>query len=359
MNVTQAYRTLIAQRAYRADPAQERVVERLQQLHEEFVRYKSRRSNAFKRLVIHPPVPKGVYIWGGVGRGKSFLMDVFYSVVPVLRKTRVHFHAFMRDVHRELETLKGTPDPLQAVAWRLARRYRLICFDEFHISDIADAMILYRLLEALLALRVCFVMTSNYAPRNLYPDGLHRDRLLPALDLLETQLDVLCLDSNTDYRALNLTGVDTYLHPLNDAQEKRMTAIFERLSDGLDETPVLHIEHRQIPCRRLSGSLVWFDFDVLCGGPRSQNDYLEMAQRFTTVLLSNVPRMGPRHAAEARRFTWFIDITYDHGVKLIVSAQVPPEQIYEEGPLAGEFQRTVSRLREMSSPAYLARSKRV
>lgn len=190
-DVKHYYASALAARGYQSDEAQLRAVERLQRCHEEWVAYKARRSSSVRRLLIRPDVPKGVYLWGGVGRGKSFLMDSFYLVVPVVRKTRIHFHEFMRGVHRELDELKGVADPLQEVAARIARKYRLICFDEFHVSDIADAMILYNLLKTLFELNVSLVMTSNYRPDDLYPDGLHRDRILPAIALLKDKLDVL------------------------------------------------------------------------------------------------------------------------------------------------------------------------
>lgn len=349
---------LLAARGYRLDAAQQVAAARLQQLDADWRAYKAQRSNAVARLLRRPPIPRGVYLWGGVGRGKSFLMDAFFAAVPLVRKTRVHFHEFMRGVHRELDDVKGTPDPLDEVARRIARRYRLICFDEFHVSDIADAMILYRLLARLFALGVGFVMTSNYRPDDLYADGLHRDRILPAIALLKERLDVLHVDGGTDYRSLALERIDTYLMPLGPEAEARLAAAFRSLAETEDEEPLLNIEMRQIPARRRAGGVIWFDFPVLCGGPRSQNDYLEIAARFHTVLLSNVPVMSAAQAAEARRFTWLVDILYDRRVKLIVSAQAAPGSLYTAGALAVEFQRTASRLMEMQSRAYLEAPRR-
>ncbi len=203
----------LAQRGYTLDPSQQAAADRLQQLYDESVEYKAQRSNALKKLLANPSAPRGIYLWGGVGRGKSFLMDLFFAAVPVNRKTRVHFHEFMRSVHRELDDLKGTENPLDEVAERIASRYRLICFDEFHVSDIADAMILHRLLSRLFELNVGFVMTSNYPPDGLYPDGLHRDRILPAIDLLKQQLDVLAVDGGIDYRKRAMLRIDAYLTP--------------------------------------------------------------------------------------------------------------------------------------------------
>src|SRR5512134_731945 len=222
MDVRGTFNAHLEARGYRADPAQLAGVERLQRLYEEWVEYKAQRSNALKKLIARPPVPRGVYLWGGVGRGKSFLMDSFFAAVPVIRKTRVHFHEFMRSVHRELDDVKGTVDPLDEVARRIAARHRLICFDEFHVSDIADAMILHRLLARLFELNIGFVMTSNYAPQALYPDGLHRDRLLPAIALLQSKLDVVLLEAGVDYRRQAMEHVETYLHPAGPSTERTL-----------------------------------------------------------------------------------------------------------------------------------------
>lgn len=348
----------LAQRGYTLDAAQQVAADRLQQLFEDWRDYKARRSNAVTRLLRRPPIPRGVYLWGGVGRGKSFLMDAFFADVPLIRKTRLHFHEFMRGVHHQLDELKGTADPLDAVAARIARRSRLICFDEFHVSDIADAMILHRLLVRLFDLGVSFVMTSNYPPDGLYPDGLHRDRLLPAIELIKAQLDVIRVDAGVDYRHRTLAQIDTYLTPLGPAAEARLNEAFERIAEAEDDSSVMMIEARQIRAIRRAGGAVWFDFAVLCGGPRSQNDYLELAARFHTVVLSNVPQMSAGQASEARRFTWLVDVLYDHRVKLLISAAVAPEALYTAGALAAEFQRTASRLTEMQSREYLESPRR-
>ncbi|WP_150720520.1 cell division protein ZapE [Pandoraea capi] len=359
MNVREYYQQELATRGYQSDEAQERAVERLQQCYDEWAAYKSRRSNALKKWLVHPDLPKGVYLWGGVGRGKSFLMDSFYSVVPLQRKTRLHFHEFMREVHHQLQALKGLPDPLDELARRIAKRYRLICFDEFHVSDVADAMILHRLLAELFKNGVQFVMTSNYRPDTLYPDGLHRDRVLPAIRLLEEKLDVLNVDAGIDYRRRTLAQVQVYHYPLGNDANRALRAAFSEIAGVPDENPLLHIEQRKLKALRRAGGVVWFDFHTLCGGPRSQNDYLELANRFHTVVLSDVPKMTPRMASEARRFTWLVDVFYDHKVKLLMSAEVPAEELYTEGTLANEFTRTVSRLVEMQSLEYLEAPRRV
>ncbi len=358
MGVREVYEAALAARGYRADPAQLRAIDALERCEDEWIAYKSRRRNAITKMLIHPPIPRGVYMHGGVGRGKSFLMDCFFRSVPLTRKTRLHFHEFMREVHRELQDLKGIANPLEELGRRIARRFRLICFDEFHVADVTDAMILHRLLDAMFRHRVSIVTTSNFHPDALYPNGLHRDRILPAIELLKDKLEVIAVDAGTDYRQLTLAGLQTLHVGLGPVADAAMEAAFTRLAEARDEDPTLNIEHRVLRARRRAGGVVWFDFRELCGGPRSQNDYLEIASRFHTVLLSDVPQMPPKLASEARRFTWLVDVLYDRRVKLILSAAVPPEQLYTEGPLAHEFPRTVSRLHEIQSAAYLALDRR-
>ena len=358
MNVLERYTEQLAQRGYAQDPAQRAAVDRLQSIYDEWVAYKARRSNRLKKLINHPPVPRGVWMWGGVGRGKSFLMDVFYETVPLVRKTRVHFHEFMRAVHRELREIKQEADPLDEVARRIARRYRLICFDEFHVSDIADAMILERLLHGLFEHGVAFVMTSNYRPDDLYPDGLHRESILPAIALLKAHLDVVNVDAGVDYRRQTMAQVPAYLVPSGAEADARLAAAFAQVAEVADEDPRLRIENRDIVAKRRAGGVVWFDFATLCGGPRSQLDYLEIATRFHTVILSDVPAMNAAMSSEARRFTWMVDVLYDQKVKLLVSAECAAEQLYTTGAMAHEFVRTASRLVEMQSREYLEAPRR-
>lgn len=358
MAVRQLYEATLAERGFQSDAAQLRAVDALERCEREWADYKARRSNAVTKLLVRPPIPRGVYMWGGVGRGKSFLMDCFFQAVPLTRKTRLHFHEFMREVHRELQDLKGTANPLDELGRRIARRFRLICFDEFHVADVTDAMILHRLLESMFANRVSIVTTSNFHPDGLYPNGLHRDRILPAIELLKSRLEVINVDAGTDYRQHTLAQMDMVHTPLGEAAEAALAQAFERLREARDEDPLMRIEQRELRAIRRAGGVVWFDFRTLCGGPRSQNDYLEIASRFHTVLLSNVPQMPPRLASEARRFTWLVDVLYDRRCKLLMSTAVPPEQLYTEGPLAHEFPRTVSRLHEMQSSEYLALARR-
>ena len=356
--VRAVYEAELAKRGYHSDPAQLRAIEALGRCAGEWAAFKAQRSNAFKKLINRPDIPRGVYMYGGVGRGKSFLMDCFYSAVPLRRKTRLHFHEFMREVHRELADLQGVVDPLDELGRRMAKRYRLICFDEFHVADITDAMILHRLLAALFENGVGFVTTSNFRPDDLYPDGLHRDRILPAIALLNERMDVINVDDGTDYRQRTLEHVQLYHTPIGAEADAAMREAFNKLAETADQDPVLHIEAREIRARRRAGGVVWFDFKSLCGGPRSQNDYLEIATQFHTVLLSDVPQMAVRQASEARRFTWLIDVLYDRRVKLIMSAAVMPEDLYTQGPLSHEFPRTISRFHEMHSAEFLAQERR-
>ncbi len=358
VTVTELYHQTLAERGYKADAAQLRAIQSLQRCQDEWADYKARRSNAVTKLLRHPPLPRGVYMFGGVGRGKSFLMDCFFQAVPLTRKTRLHFHEFMREVHRELQDLKGIADPLEELGRRIAKRFRLTCFGEFHVADVTDAMILHRLLDSMFKHRVSIVTTSNFHPDELYPNGLHRDRILPAIELLKEKMEVINVDAGTDYRRRTLSHVELYHCPLDPRADAALVEAFESLAEARDESPLLHIEHRELRARRRAGGVVWFDFQTLCGGPRSMNDYLELASQFHTVILSDVPEMPVRLASEARRFTWLVDVLYDRRVKLIISAAVPPEQLYTEGPLAHEFPRTVSRLREMQSEEYLALERR-
>ncbi|HEX6321671.1 MAG TPA: cell division protein ZapE [Burkholderiales bacterium] len=351
MDVVSLYQQHLDKRGFLADPSQRRAVERLQRLYEEWSAYKARRNSALKRLIVKPPLPKGVYLWGAVGRGKSFLMDSFYLAVPLVRKRRVHFHHFMREIHRELNELKGSEDPIAQVAQRTSRRYRLVCFDEFHVSDIADAMILGRFLEQVIERGVVFCMTSNYPPDGLYPNGLQRERFQPAIELIKQKLDVLQVDNGTDYRRLKMERLKVYhTGPHADAQLEK---VFQDLKDVEEEKHPLDVEGRTIAYRKRAGGLVWFDFNVLCGGPRSYADYVDLARRFHTVMLSGVPRMSPKNADAARRFTWLVDVFYDDRVNLVVAAAAEPEQLFTEGEHSAEFQRTVSRLHEMQSVQYL------
>lgn len=359
MSVLPAFLAECAARGFTPDAAQIAAARRLQSLHEELVAFKHKRRTRLHKLLVNPSLPRGVYFWGGVGRGKSLLMDRFFNELPYKRKRRVHFHAFMQDVHRQLKLLTKETDPLARVAEHIARQTRVLCFDEFHVSDIADAMILGRLYAALTERGVVFCMTSNYPPDGLYPHGLQRQNFLPTIALLKQALDVIEIDGGIDYRLLTLARAECYLSPADDAAWQTLGASFQQVAGGPGHARPIEIQGRTLAVVRRAPGVIWFDFTALCGGPRSQNDYLDLARHFPTMLLSGVPRMGSDMAAEARRFTWLIDVLYDHRVKLLLSAECPADDLYRDGVHAGEFRRTVSRLIEMRSPDYLAATHRL
>ncbi len=356
------YDSIRSQPGFVSDPAQADAIRHLERLHRELVEFKRIRLRPLGKaelfghaLLPQPRLPRGLYMWGGVGRGKSLLMDVFFAGLPYLRKRRIHFHVFMREVHQQLGQLKGEPDPLAAVAKRIAVQTRVLCFDEFHVSDIADAMILGRLFSYLFTRGVVMVLTSNYPPDELYPDGLQRASFLPTIALLEKTLEVVHLDGGRDHRQRLLTLLPLYLVPADPASEARMEGFFSELAGSHPEPlpDVIEISGYRLQSRKRAPGLAWFDFSVLCGPQRSQVDYLHIARTCETVLLSGIPVLGPGQAAEARRLTWLIDILYDYRVKLIASAACPPAGIYTAGEKAGEFVRTVSRLQEMQTREYL------
>ena len=350
-----AYATALEAKGFEPDPAQLQAVERLDVLYQALVGFKSARANKLMRFISPPEVPRGVYFWGGVGRGKSFIMDCFFAAVPYKRKRRIHFHAFMNQIHAELRKHAGQADPLAPVAERIAKEVRLLCFDEFHVSDIADAMILGRLLELLFEKGVIFVMTSNYPPDNLYPNGLQRMNFLPTIELIKQKMDVMPLDGGNDYRLRKLEVMPVYHVPHDSETERAMAEYFEiaaTMPGRVDAS--IEINNRKVKTIRLAPGVVWFDFFSICGDGRAQTDYLQLVREYHTILVSNIPVLEVRHGAEARRFTWLVDVCYDHRVKLIISAATNPDDLYVEGPNAHEFFRTASRLTEMQSREYLA-----
>jgi cell division protein ZapE len=348
------YQTLSAQPEFVHDAAQAAAIDELDALWHELIEFKSRRNNFLGRSLLSPEVPKGLYVWGGVGRGKTFLMDAFYECVPYRRKRRIHFHNFMAEVHHELKLLAAKKDPLLALADNIAKSTRLLCFDEFHVSDIADAMILGRLLAALFERGVVLITTSNYPPDGLYPHGLQRQNFLPAIELLKRNLKVINVEGGSDYRLRAKLRAPLYLVPADAESEASMHAMFERLSAGMQQDQQqIEIQGRKIVVKNVSPAAVWFDFSAICGGPRAQDDYLEIAHKYPAVFLSGIPKMTAADAAEARRFTWLVDVFYDNNVKLVASAAALPAEIYTDGEQAGEFSRTASRLTEMQSRSYM------
>ncbi|MCH2157626.1 MAG: AFG1 family ATPase [Oleiphilaceae bacterium] len=356
----QRYERDLQKDGFMEDPAQRMAVEKLQSLYDALIEDEKQRAKKtyrffgkFKKKNIEPV--KGLYFWGGVGRGKTYLMDNFYESLPFDRKMRIHFHRFMQRVHAELTTLNDTPDPLLVVADRLADETRIICFDEFFVSDIGDAMILAGLMEALFARGVSLVCTSNIVPDGLYKDGLQRARFLPAIALVNKHTEVVNVDGGTDYRLRTLQQAELFHHPLDAQADINLEKYFSQLAvEAGEHGLLLTINGRPLNALRHADDVVWFDFKELCDGPRSQNDYIQLAREFHAVILSDVPTMGSENDDQARRFINLIDEFYDRNVKLIISAAAPIHALYAGGRLNFEFERTESRLLEMQSEEYLA-----
>ncbi len=359
--VEHAYREAIVARAGVVDDLQLAAVACLDDLRNRLLapRHPSVRFRLFR---VNPkPRVRGLYIWGGVGRGKTFLMDLFFESLPFRDKARMHFHHFMRQVHADLARHKGQSDPLTLIAAEWSQRCRLLCFDEFFVSDIGDAMLLGELLKHLFAARLTLVATSNVAPDLLYANGLQRGRFLPAIAHLQTHNQVLELGGSTDYRLRHLQSADTYCWPLGEDAEAAMQASFAKLSPKgcVQPAATLEVNGRPLQARMVAGDLVWFEFAELCAGPRSQADYIDIADGYHTVLLSNLPRMDSSRDEAARRFISLVDEFYDRRVKLLVSAEAPIDRLYAGERLRFEFERTRSRLLEMQSDDYMALSHRM
>lgn len=348
------YQTAQQQPGFIHDEAQLRAIKQLDRLWTELMMFKRKRNRFLGRSLRSPRAPKGLYMYGGVGRGKSFLMDVFFGCLPYQRKRRVHFHAFMAEVQQRLKDHHSQTNPLSAVAQDIAKEVRVLCFDEFHVSDIADAMILGRLLDGLFEQGVVMVATSNYAPAELYPQGQNRSSFLPTIALIEKQLTILNVDGGQDYRMRVLKPADVFYIPADIASEKKLEQLFYKINDQQQIVGgEIEILGRKLVYKALSETTIWFDFNELCCGPRSQNDYLELAKRFRVLILSGIPKMSGGQMAEARRLTWLIDVLYDYRIKLCVSCEVDIDDIYTDGDFANEFTRTASRLTEMGSEEYL------
>ena len=366
MTPQERYQAELKKTDFSYDPAQEQAVAHLQDLYERLLVAEAaqpvrgvlqRLLGGFAAEQSVKPV-KGLYFWGGVGRGKTYLMDTFYDALPFDRKMRAHFHRFMQRVHRELRGLEGKKNPLELIADKLAAEARVICFDEFFVSDITDAMILGGLFEQLFDRGVTLVATSNIVPDGLYKDGLQRSRFLPAIALINQHTEVINVDGGVDYRLRALEQAELYHYPLDEQADQSLQCSFSSLNPDAEhvlQNEVLDVEGRDIIARYVSDDVVWFDFKALCDGPRSQNDYIELAREFHAVLISDVPQMAASTDDQARRFVNLVDEFYDRNVKLVLSAAVALEQLYTGGKLDFEFQRTQSRLLEMQSHDYLAR----
>lgn len=359
MTPIERYYQQVANAGYTSDPHQEQAMLSLQRLYEDLLA--EQQVSGWQRVAAHFGLSKqtaarGVYLWGSVGVGKTWLMDMFYQALPLQKKLRMHFHQFMQFVHHELQRLQGHPNPLRDVAKDFAVRAELICLDEFLVNDIADAMLLANLLKALFAENITLVTTANVEPDLLYRNGIQRARFVPAITLLKEHLDVVYLPTEIDYRLQTHEQIGSYFCPLNEDSAARIQTAFIRLAEGNSvQAKDVVIEGRAIRVLGLADKVAWFDFRDLCHVPRSQLDYLEIAQRFSTVLLSNIPKIAMQEDDTVRYLINLVDVFYDAKTKLIISAEVPVPEIYTEGRLQFEFRRTRSRLLEMQSREYLAK----
>lgn len=338
---------------YQLDDAQLRASGELGRLYQELIQVQ-RRANSFRRFLGRGPRLRGIYFWGGVGRGKTFLMDTFYESVPFQSKQRLHFHRFMQRVHHRLRDLQGQASPLRFVGHELAEQGKLLCLDEFHVTDIGDAMIMRLLLESLFERGVVLVTTANWHPESLYEHGLQRAQFLPAIDLIMRHMSIVNIDSGTDYRLASLEKAGVF-HPTTDtlAEEAMLKTFCDVSGETGQSAYAIEVEGREIGTRRLSQGVVWFDFADICGGPRGKNDYIEIAKRYHTVLISSVPSFNRNNDNERRRFTWLVDEFYDRRVKLVISAQGDWEAIFSQALGETETDRTHSRLIEMQTRSYL------
>jgi cell division protein ZapE len=355
LSIQQAYASGLGLHGHVDDQAQRRVVGALQNLQDQILRAATL-TGRLRRLLPGSSQhrPRGIYLWGGVGRGKTFLMDLFFDSLQIEKKKRIHFHRMMRDIHARLKSLDDVEDPLGRVAADIAADTRVLCFDEFFVSDIADAMILGRLLEGLFERGVVLVTTSNARPADLYKDGLQRERFLPAIALLEEQTNVIELDGGTDYRLKLLQEAGTFLAPLGNVAEMKLMHYFEEIASGETvEKHVLDVLGRDVQTQRCAKGVVWFDFMDICDGPRSQEDYIEIARWYPTVIVADMPVLDPSLEDPARRFIAMVDEFYDRKVKLILSAAANVDRLYQGNRLHFEFERTASRLTEMQSNDYL------
>lgn len=354
-DIAQQYQQLLQGSDFEADPAQQQAVDALHDLQQRLIAHAAAKKKSSRRRKHHAPV-QGLYMWGGVGRGKTFLMDLFFDGLPLRKKQRLHFHRFMEWLHAELRTLQGRKNPIEHIADELASETKTLCFDEFFVSDITDAMLLGTVFEALFDRGVTLVATSNIPPEKLYEGGLQRDRFLPTIALLQQHLSILNVDSGVDYRLRALEQADIYHCPLDNQANKALIEAFQLVAAEAGEPKKLEINHRHIPAELASkDGVAWFEFKTLCETARSAGDYIEIARLFHTVLVANVPQMTTDDESAARRFINLIDEFYDRNVKLIASAAAPVDQLYQGTKVAFEFDRTISRMTEMQSTEYLGR----
>ncbi len=358
MTPQQKYQLDLQRPDFHFDEAQQYAVAQLQRLYDDFCQQQPVKQSFWQKLTGKEPVQqplRGLYFWGGVGRGKTYLVDTFFDCLPTTRKMRIHFHRFMHKVHEDLTELAGQTNPLELVADRFKAQTDILCFDEFFVSDITDAMILGTLMQALFARGITLVATSNIEPDGLYKNGLQRARFLPAIALINTHTDVVNVDSGIDYRLRTLTQAEIYHSPLDQAAQDNLLSYFNALSmEPRHQHATIEIAHRKLQTCWEAEGVVWFEFSELCESARSQYDYMELSKIYHTVLLANAKTMGQSNDDVARRFIALVDEFYERKVKLIISAEVPMEQLYSQGILSFEFKRCLSRLQEMQSHDYLS-----
>lgn len=357
MNVRDKYQSDIDQQIIQHDAAQAAVIELLADRQEQLTRAPEKSSSFFARFKKQPNTAvKGLYLWGGVGRGKTYLMDIFFETLAIEQKKRQHFHRFMQMVHEQLKHYRDHQDPLVLVAKEYAKDTRVLCLDEFTVTDITDAMILAKLLDTFFLQGITLITTSNTVPNSLYKDGLQRERFLAAIDLLNTHTEVFHLQSETDYRLRILTHAKTWITPHNPQSQAQMSQYFEKIrTSDCTETP-LTIYQRDIKVIKRTQNLAWFEFEALCDGPRSVADYIELSKLYKTLFINNIPVFDELKNDQARRFVELIDECYDRNVSIIATAAMDVREIYQGKRLAAMFERTISRLLEMQSEEYIARA---
>jgi cell division protein ZapE len=350
MTLIAQYDSAVARQEITDDPVQRGVIAHMQRVIDELSAYEHSWLPWLKKKRV-----QGIYLYGPVGVGKTYLGDLFYSYLPEKQKTRLHFHHFMQQVDAQLRRLQGQRDPLRRIAAHIAKTTRVLCFDEFMVYDVADAMILAELLHALFAKGIVLMITSNIPPDQLYLNGQHRERFLPAIDLIKQHCEIVAIADHADYRLGRAPLQQAYIYPLNEQANALLTKQFNEAVTNIKEKEELCIQNRMIACVKWGKRAVWFRFDVICNLPRSQLDYLEIADRFDTVFVSDIPKLTEKDTVNVILLIHFIDVMYDRGIQLILSAAVPVDELYTQGELSGKFQRTLSRLKEMQSQDYARR----
>lgn len=356
MSLLERYQQVLAEKDFQSDAGQQKVIKAFDQLQREIYQQHQARSLCarLKHQLKRPATINGIYLWGGVGRGKTWLMDLFYETLNIDNKYRLHFHRYIKEIHEQLDEYKGQKNPLRLIAKKFSRQYKLLCLDEFHVSDITDAMILNGLLQALFEQGVILIMTSNIEPDELYRDGLQRQRFIPAIELIKQFNHVINIEDGDDHRLNTIQKSELYYTPLNSQNQNKLETYFTQLSPCTPKTNTqLLINHRSLPAYKLADDIVWFIFDQLFDSPRAVADYIELAKLFHTVFISDIPFLNGHNEDKTKRFIQLLDEFYDRNVNIIISAADLPDNLYQGTSLSFEFERTVSRLKEMKSVKYL------